>query len=447
MSSVSRLFGTDGVRGVAGTWPLDPPTVARLGAAIVRGVHFHGPPRMVVGRDTRESGEWIERELARGATSQGAAVASAGVIPTPGVAYLARADDFDLGIVISASHNPFNDNGIKVFSGRGEKFGEAEERTVEAVMADASWQVSPRAEAKLGRTDLVERYLEHVQRVLPTAGPLRGARLAVDMANGATTATARLVFERLGFELVTLGDAPDGRNINLACGSTHPASLAAKVVAERCLLGVAFDGDGDRAILVERRGHVVDGDAVLLMLALHYQRQGRLKGDTVVATVMSNIGLERALADRGIRLIRTPVGDKYVMETMLRDGYVLGGEQSGHVILSEHLFTGDGLATTLAVLRVMVETGRDLGDLAGALVTFPQTLVNVRVRERTDVAAVPAVAQAMARVDAALAGRGRLLVRYSGTEPLLRIMIEGEDQATVQAWAEEIAEAVRSSLG
>jgi phosphoglucosamine mutase len=431
---------------VAGSWPLDPPTIARLGAAIVRGLPFARPPRIIVGRDTRESGEWIEREFARGATSQGAVIASAGVIPTPGVAYLARADDFDLGIMISASHNPFYDNGIKVFSGRGEKFGETEERAVEAVMSDGSWQVSARAEARLDPADLIDRYIDHVCRMLPSAGPLQGARLAIDMANGATT-TTRSVFERAGFELVTLGDAPNGRNINLACGSTHPAGLSAAVVARACRLGVAFDGDGDRAIFVDRRGRVIDGDAVLLILALHYKRQGRLTGNAVVATVMSNIGLEIALADHGIRLIRTPVGDKYVMETMLRDGYVLGGEQSGHVILSEHLFTGDGVATTLAVLRVMAETGKELAELASALVTFPQTLVNVRVREKKDVMIVPAIVEAMTRVEAALSNRGRLLVRYSGTEPLLRIMIEGEDQATVQAWAEEIAEAVRSTLG
>jgi phosphoglucosamine mutase len=243
-----------------------------------------------------------------------------------------------------------------------------------------------------------------------------------------------------------LGDAPDGHNINLACGSTHPAALSTTVLSRSCRMGVAFDGDGDRAILVDHRGQVVDGDAVLFTLAQHYHRQGRLTGSAVVATVMSNIGLELALRDRGIRLVRTPVGDKYVMEAMLRDGYVLGGEQSGHVILSEHLFTGDGLATTLAVLRVMEETGRDLAELADQLVTFPQTLLNVRVRDKKDVNDVPVIAESIARVERALDGRGRLLVRYSGTEPLLRIMIEGEDQATIQAWAEEIAEAVRSTL-
>jgi phosphoglucosamine mutase len=441
-----RLFGTDGVRGVAGVWPLDPPTVARLGGAIVRALPFKRPARIIVGRDTRESGEWIERELARGAVSQGATVTSTGVIPTPGVAYLAREKDFDLGVVLSASHNPYGDNGIKVFSGRGEKFGESEERAVEAVMADPAWAVGAARDAAVESVDYLDAYLEHVRLILPGAGALVGQRIALDLANGATTTTARRLFERVGFHVRTVGDAPDGKNINLACGSTHPAGLAATVVAEKCRMGIAFDGDGDRAILVDHRGHLVDGDAVLLILGVDYRQQGRLPGNTVVATVMSNIGLEIALAEQGIRLVRTPVGDKYVMDEMLKNGYALGGEQSGHVILSEHLWTGDGMATALAVLRVMARTGRELADLAGGLVTFPQTLVNVRVREKTPVADVPAIAAATTRVEAALGARGRVLVRYSGTEPLLRIMIEGEDQASVQAWAEEIAEAVRATL-
>jgi len=443
---IPKLFGTDGMRGVAGVSPLDPPTIARLAAAIVRVRPFARAPRLIVGRDTRESGEWIERELARGAASEGAHVTSAGILPTPGVAYLAGALDFDLGVVISASHNSYQDNGIKVFSGKGEKFGEDEERAVEAVMADHSWSVSPSAAPQLELQDFTEPYLAHVRRLLPAPGALSGARIAVDMANGATTTTAKRLLEALGFEVVALGDAPDGRNINLACGSTHPANLAAAVVTHGCRLGVAFDGDGDRAIFVDHRGHLVDGDAVLLMLGLSYRRHGRLAGDTVVATVMSKIGLEIAFRDRGIKMVRTPVGDKYVMEAMLRNGYVIGGEQSGHVILAEHLFTGDGLATSLAVLRVMAETGRELADLVSELVTFPQTLVNVRVRDKRPVDSVPEIAAAMARVEAAQGGRGRLLVRYSGTEPLLRVMIEGEDQASVQAWAEEIAEAVRLTL-
>jgi phosphoglucosamine mutase len=440
-----RLFGTDGVRGVAGQWPLDPPTVARLGAALVRALP-HARPRLVVGRDTRESGEWIERELARGATGEGATVTSAGVVPTPAVAYLAGALDFDLGVVLSASHNPYGDNGIKVFSGRGEKFGEAEERAVEAVVADSGWSVAAGSEARIVQAPLVDAYLAHVRRMLPDAGAMAGTRIAIDMANGATTTTAVPLLRALGFDVVAIGDRPNGRNINLDCGSTHPAALAAAVVARQCRLGVAFDGDGDRAIFVDERGHIVDGDAVLLVLARAYQQTGRLAGDTVVATVMSNIGLEIALKRHGIALIRTAVGDKYVMEEMMRGGYVIGGEQSGHVILVEHLPTGDGLATALAVLRVMAQTGQTLSSLASELVTYPQTLVNVRVKEKVAVDTVPAIQHAIARVESALDGRGRVLVRYSGTEPLLRIMIEGEDLKSVHAWAEEIAAAVRDSL-
>jgi len=442
-----RLFGTDGVRGVAGVYPLDPPTVCRLGAALVRTLGTTRPARLIIGRDTRESGEWIARELARGASSQGATVTDTGVMPTPGVAFLTRALDFDLGVVLSASHNPYTDNGIKVFSGKGEKFGEAQERTVETMMGDPGWRV-PASDVVAMRTgSFVRPYLDHLRRLLPSAGVLEGARLAVDMANGATTATALTLFTELGLRVVPLGDRPDGRNINLACGSTHPAQLAGEVVAAGCRMGVAFDGDGDRAIFADHRGHIVDGDAVLLLLGVYYKERKRLPHDTLVATVMSNIGLEIALQRHGITLVRTPVGDKYVMDELLRGGYALGGEQSGHVILTEHLPTGDGMATALAVLRVMAETGKELSELAAGLVTFPQTLVNVRVREKRPIESVPDIQAAVARVEGALAGRGRVLVRYSGTEPLLRVMIEGEDQASVQAWAEEIAEAIRGTLG
>ncbi|HEX7778795.1 MAG TPA: phosphoglucosamine mutase [Vicinamibacterales bacterium] len=442
-----RLFGTDGVRGVAGAYPLDPPTIGRLGAALVRTLAADRPARLIIGRDTRESGEWIAHELARGAAGQGASVTDAGVMPTPGVAFLARALDVDLGVVLSASHNPYTDNGIKVFSGRGEKFGEKEERAVEAMMADAGWQTRSEESVAIATGSFVRPYLDHLRRLLPSAGVLQGARVAVDMANGATTATAPALFTELGLRIVTLGDRPDGRNINLACGSTHPARLASEVVAAGCRLGVAFDGDGDRAIFADHRGHIVDGDAVLLLLGVYLKERKRLPNSTVVATVMSNIGLEIALQRHGITLVRTPVGDKYVMDEMLRGGYALGGEQSGHVILTEHLPTGDGMATALAVLRVMAETGKELAELASGLVTLPQTLVNVRVREKRPTETVPEIQAAIARVEAAVAGRGRVLVRYSGTEPLLRVMIEGEDQASVQAWAEEIAEAIRGTLG
>jgi phosphoglucosamine mutase len=403
--------------------------------------------RFVVGRDTRESGEWIEQELARGAGSEGATVTSAGVLPTPAIAYVTPTMGFDAGIVISASHNPFDDNGIKVFSGRGEKFTEVLEREVEAIVARDDWQVPATASARLDRTNVVDEYLAHARLILPDAGRLHGMRIAIDTANGATTTVAPRIFTDLGFDLTLLGASPNGRNINLDCGSTHPDGLSAAVREYGAAMGVAFDGDGDRAIFVDAAGRIVDGDAVLLMCARHLKATDRLKGNAVVATVMSNIGLELALSQSGIETVRCPVGDKYVMEEMVRRGLSLGGEQSGHIIFSEHLFTGDGIATALNVLRVMKETGRELADLASELVTYPQVLVNVRVREKKDLGQVPEIAAAMAAVEERLAGRGRLLVRYSGTEPLLRVMLEGRDQGEIQTWAAEIAGKVKEHLG
>jgi phosphoglucosamine mutase len=354
---------------------------------------------------------------------------------------------FDAGLVISASHNPFQDNGIKVFSGRGEKFTETVEREVEAVIADRSWSVAGSGNEPVGRTDVTDAYLAHLRLALPDPAPLGRFRLAVDTANGATTTVAPRLFRELGFDIELASASPDGRNINLNCGSTHPGALAGIVRERGCRMGVAFDGDGDRAIFIDARGTIVDGDAVLLMCARHLQRQGRLNGAAVVATVMSNIGLELALAESGITLVRCPVGDKYVMEEMLKRNISLGGEQSGHIIFSDHLFTGDGLATALNVLRVVAETGRELGDLASELVTYPQVLVNVRVREKTDLRSVPAIAAAMDQVERQLAGHGRLLVRYSGTEPLLRVMLEGKDLQEIQHWAASLAATVKEQLG
>ena len=443
-----RLFGTDGVRGKAGEHPLDRETVARLGGALVRAMGGGGRTlRFIVGRDTRESGEWIERELARGVRSEGADITSAGVLPTPAIAYVAREMAFDAGLVISASHNPFEDNGIKVFSGRGEKFTEALEREVEAIIGDGSWQVDGSADTPVPRTDVIDAYLAHARLALPDPQRLGRLNIAIDTANGATTTVAPRLFTDLGFDVQVLGASPDGRNINLECGSTHPQKLARAVVERGCRLGVAFDGDGDRAILVDGNGRIVDGDAVLLMCARHMKRLGQLAGNGVVATVMSNIGLEVALRESGIDMVRCPVGDKYVMEEMIKRGLSLGGEQSGHIIFSEHLFTGDGIVTALSVLRIMADTGRELADLAKELVTYPQVLLNVRVREKKDLSSVPAVAAAMHRVEGRLAGEGRLLVRYSGTEPLLRVMIEGKDQEQIQAWAAEIVSTVREHLG
>ncbi len=443
-----RLFGTDGVRGKAGVFPLDHTTVRRLGAALVRALpHGTASPHLLIGRDTRESGGWIEAELAHGAGGEGAEVTSVGVVPTPAVAYLTRAfAEYDAGVVISASHNPFEDNGIKVFSGRGEKFTEAVEQEVEAIVADPSWDVRDGAPEEVQGAVLVDSYLEHLRAVLPAPALFSGFRLAVDCANGATTTVAPGLFRSLGFDTLVIGDTPDGQNINLRCGSTHPEQLADVVVKSGAQLGVAFDGDGDRAIFVDHRGRVVNGDAVLLMCARHLQKQGRLPGSAIVATVMSNIGLEIALRESGIAMIRTAVGDKYVMEEMLKRGIALGGEQSGHVIFSDYLFTGDGLCTALNVLQTVMSSGRSLADLADDLTNYPQVLLNVRVRQKVDLQAVPAVAAAIADVEARVSGHGRLLVRYSGTEPLLRVMLEGKDQDEIGAWAQHIIDVVTREL-
>jgi phosphoglucosamine mutase len=440
-----KLFGTDGIRGKAGSAPLERQTIARVGAALVRAFPQDSPHRFVIGRDTRESGTWIEDELARGLTSEGATAVSAGVVPTPAVAYLARTEGFDAGIVISASHNPYEDNGIKVFGGAGTKLTEGLEASVEKLVADGSWSVPERPGA-IERRDLSASYVEHLELIMKDAGSLRGSRIVVDCANGATNQIAPRMFKAMGFDAHAIGVAPNGRNINLDCGSTHLDALARAVVQSQAKLGVAFDGDGDRALFVDHAGRIVDGDAILLMAAIYLKDRNRLPGNAVVATVMSNIGLEIALRDRGITMVRTQVGDKYVMEEMIKRGIALGGEQSGHIIFSDHLFTGDGLATALNVLRIMADTGKELSELASALVCYPQVLVNVRVREKTDLKAVPQIASTMEKVERQLAGNGRLLVRYSGTEPLLRIMLEGKDDEEIKGWANEIAGVVKAHL-
>lgn len=442
-----RLFGTDGVRGRPGEYPLDPPTVARLGAAIVRALPPAEPRhRLLVGRDTRESGVWLERELVRGARSAGAIVTSAGVMPTPAVAYLTRAMEFDVGVVISASHNPFEDNGIKIFAGGGEKVDEELEAHIEALLADPSWQMGPEQGPPAESRDFVAAYIAHARTALPDLTALRRSRIVIDCANGATTPVAPRLFRELGFNVTAIHAEPDGRNINAGCGSTHLDSLIDAVRAGGFRLGIAFDGDGDRCLLVDHTGRVVDGDAIMLVCAKHLKRHGELRGREIVATVMSNIGLEIALRQEGLGLVRTPVGDRYVMEELIRRNLSLGGEQSGHVIFTDFLFTGDGLVTALNVLRVMAETGRELADLAGEYVPYPQVLINVRVRQRRDLGEIAALADAMTALEAALAGQGRLLVRYSGTEPLLRIMIEGTDQRHIEQMAHGFADLVRQHL-
>jgi len=447
-----RLFGTDGVRGKAGEAPLDVVTIRRLGAALVRAMrHGDASPsapeiKFLVGRDTRESGEWIERELALGVRSQGGTLTSAGIIPTPAVAYLTPRMGYTAGVVISASHNPFEDNGIKVFSGAGEKFTEALEQLVESIVADTSWNVPAGQPGPVEQVDLRSEYIAHLREILPREARQTGMRIAVDCANGATTTVAPRLFEDLGFEVHLIGNLPDGRNINLKSGSTAPDALSSLVVEGRYRLGVAFDGDGDRAIFVDAKGTIVTGDAVMLMCAKRMKQEQRLPGHAIVATVMSNIGLELALKAAGIDMFRCPVGDKYVMEEMIKRGLALGGEQSGHIIFSEYLFTGDGLATALNVLRTMARTGRELADLASELTSYPQVLLNLRVGRKADLRAIPSVVTVMDAVEARLAGHGRLLVRYSGTEPLLRVMLEGRDEGELRQWGQEIVDAAKAAL-
>jgi phosphoglucosamine mutase len=446
---MGRFFGTDGIRGRAGEPPLDPATVQKIGRAIVRALGAKSP-RVLIGRDTRESGPAIEQHLAAGLVAEGAEVESAGVIPTPAIAHLARQRSgngrrgYDLGVVISASHNPYQDNGIKVFGGAGRKFsGELEERTEALIESLTTPLLDP---LSVPQRDLTDAYLRHLTRSYQ-GPPLSELRVVVDCANGATARFARPLLERLQAQITTINDEPDGRNINRGCGATAPECVADAVRRAGADLGLAFDGDGDRCILSDASGKVVDGDHVLFLTGRYLHQAGRLKGGAVVATVMSNVGLELALGTLGIPLVRTSVGDRNVLEEMERRGANLGGEQSGHVIFLDHEPTGDGLLTALKVLEVVRQAGRPLGELAGELTVYPQVLRNVRVREKKDIETIPEVRQALERARMALDGRGRLVVRYSGTEPLLRVMAEGPDEAEVTALAEEIARFVAQRLG
>jgi phosphoglucosamine mutase len=440
------LFGTDGIRGIAGTFPLDVATVRRVGASLVKALATRDT-KLLIGRDTRESGEWIERELAYGARAAGSNVQSIGVAPTPAVAYLTASLDFDAGVVISASHNPYRDNGIKVFSGAGVKYPGHVEEHIEQLVADSSWELPDGNATAVSRAEHLRKYLDHARTALPAADALGPVRLAVDCANGAMGTVAPSLFNELGFDVTVIGAQPDGRNINEGVGSTHPEKLADVVKRGGHRLGVAFDGDGDRAILVDGRGRVLDGDHVMLLCAKQMKTEGRLRGNAVVATVMSNIGLEVALRKLDIELIRTQVGDKYVMEEMQKRNLSLGGEQSGHLIFSDYLFTGDGLITALNVLQTIAASGRELADLADDLTTYPQVLVNVRVREKAKLQTIPTVASVMRNVEERLGGNGRLLVRYSGTEPLLRVMLEGQNKEDIAQWAHEIVDAVNQAIG
>lgn len=446
-----QLFGTDGIRGVAGEYPLDARTVHALGQALGAWAVQHGPePQVVIGMDTRASGPWLAEQVAGGLARHGVRVSFAGVITTPGVAYLTRTGPYVAGVMISASHNPYRDNGIKVFDHSGYKLPDIDEHRLEGDLfrlleAGTEPQLLPLTVDE----GLDQQYLEYLASI--ATDPLDGMRIVTDCGHGAASHLAPALFERLGARVLSIGCWPDGRNINLDCGALHVESLRQQVIVHRADAGVAFDGDADRAILIARSGKVVDGDHVLLMSASDLQSEGKLAAvngrPAVVATVMSNLGLERALEDRGIQLLRTPVGDKYVLEEMIRSGAVLGGEQSGHVIFRENATTGDGILTALRVLEIMKRTGKSLDDLAAPLVTYPQRLVNVRVQRKAALDALPAVQSAIQATERAFGRMGRVLVRFSGTEPLARVMVEGPDERSVEDHAHRIAEAIQAELG
>jgi phosphoglucosamine mutase len=448
MATKPELFGTDGIRGVAGQYPLDHATVRKIGSALGSVLkNSSRPVRVVLGKDTRESNEWISRALAAGLASTGAQVCDSGIITTPGVAFLTRQHEFSAGVMVSASHNPYQDNGIKIFSPAGTKLAEAQELEIEGVLKVLAELPDPQGDAAQVVPDWVEEYVEHLAGLIPVGLDFSRYHLVVDCANGSACRVAPLLLARLGIKPHVLNAEPNGRNINLQCGSLHPEELVETTRATGADLGVAFDGDADRSMFATHNGRVADGDHALYALAPFLARQGNLKGRAVVGTLMTNLALELALARQGIGLKRTAVGDKYVLEEMLRSGISLGGEPSGHIIFSDLSLAGDGMITLLEVLRLLAETGQSFDELLRRYQPFPQLIRNIRVREKPPLEAIPSVAQAIAECCLALGERGRVVVRYSGTEPLARVMVEGAEAEVVEDHTARIAAAIEAALG
>ncbi|HEY6292018.1 MAG TPA: phosphoglucosamine mutase [Terriglobia bacterium] len=450
MESGPQLFGTDGVRGVAGEYPLDRATVWKLGCALGKVLQRSAdgrPIRVVLGRDTRESGPWIADLFATGLASAGVGVGDAGVVTTPGVAYLTRSHGFAAGVVISASHNPFRDNGIKVFSTAGTKLPESVEVEIERAMEEVTAEASASNGFVEPVADLERDYVTFLANLASGLEGLPSLRLVADCAYGAAARVAPDLLQELGIPVQVLNASPDGRNINLNCGSLHPEGLADATRAAGADLGVAFDGDADRAKFATRSGRVLDGDYVLYAAAQLLQDRRELRGGAVVGTLMSNFALERELALRGLGLKRAAVGDRYVLEEMLRSGINLGGEPSGHIIFADQSLAGDGLITLLQVLRIVSETGKSLEELVSGYAPLPQLILNVRVRTKPPLESIPEIRDAIEACRRNIDGNGRVVVRYSGTEPLARVMVEAEDGVVVERHAEAIAGAIESAIG
>ncbi len=453
-----KLFGTDGIRGIPGEYPLDDRTLERTGLAL--GEHISSDyrparatslrPRVLVGRDTRESGPHIAECIARGIASAGAEPVSAGVLTTPGVAWLVNRERFAAGVVISASHNPYHDNGVKLISSAGMKFPDAVESALERFILSPNGALPAPAAARAmdacGDEKLHEDYLQGLGAAVFPGASFAGMKIVLDCANGAASKLAPRLFRSLGFTVIAINDAPDGRNINAGCGSLHPQGMQKRTADSAAALGVAFDGDADRAIFSTSAGELVNGDGVLLVAGRYLKSLGRLKGDVIVGTTMANLGLERALADAGIKLLRTSVGDRYVLEEMQRIGANLGGEQSGHILFLDDATTGDGMLTAVKIASLVSIAG-PLDALIAGLKIFPQSIVNVRVKSKPPLDSLPEVARLLEKAERELRDSGRVVLRYSGTEPLARVMVEAEREEDVRRWTESLASALRSAIG
>jgi phosphoglucosamine mutase len=451
MTETRHLFGTDGVRGVANIYPMTAEVALQLGRALAYVIKYGpGRHRIVVGKDTRLSGYLLEYAITAGICSMGVDVMLLGPLPTPGIAFITNSMRADAGVVISASHNPYQDNGIKFFSGDGFKLPDELEAHIESLMVNAEVDGARPTATDIGQAVRIEdakgRYLSYLKSTFPKELELDGLKIVLDCAHGATYRVAPEVFSELGAEIIPIGVRPNGKNINRMCGATCPEGMATLVKRHRADLGIAFDGDGDRCIMVDHNGRVVDGDHILGICALDMQRRERLPRKTVVGTVMTNLGLEVALKQHGLKLVRAQVGDRYVLEEMKKGGYVLGGEQSGHLVFLNYSTTGDGILTALRLLAVMLRENKPLAELAGFMENYPQVLINLKVKEKQDLETLPKARKALHEAERLLGSEGRLLVRYSGTEPKLRIMAEGEDQQQIEEVVQDLAQTLDALL-
>lgn len=454
-----KLFGTDGIRGVANIEPVTAETALKLGRAAAHvfsslgGPHHHpgSRRRVVLGKDTRVSGYMLENAMVAGLTSLGIDVLLIGPLPSPGVAYITRSLRADAGIVLSASHNPYEDNGIKFFRHDGYKLDDEIEARIEGLVFSGEIESIRPTATKIGKAfridDALGRYVEFAKQSFPRGSTLDSLKIAVDCANGAAYKSTPCILRELGADLVVFNNEPNGTNINANCGSTHPEQIQQFVRETGAHIGITHDGDADRVLLCDENGEVVDGDEILAIAAVDFLRRGCLAGNTLVSTVMSNFGLDETLEAHGGRLLRTKVGDRYVIEAMLREGYNVGGEQSGHMIFRDFATTGDGIVSALQILRVMIDSGQPLSELKKVLKKFPQAQRNLRVREKPPLDSLPTIQQLVGEAESSLAGKGRVLLRYSGTEPKIRLLIEGRDQGDIDGHADKIAQALQEAIG